>query len=189
MEDSLAEVQPDGPPHRERTILVLANLTATSDDLLAALRRRAGERPTWFSVVLPADAAHEGRAEATERLRRVLDRLREAGLGVDGRLGDGDPAVAEAWDPRRYDEILVATLPIPLSRWLHAGLPQRIAQMTGAPVTHEVCRQPPLPVPTAPAPPQHKYALGPLSVLLWGTRRHHPHGALGPHGGRPSGRP
>ena len=45
---------------------------------------------------------------------------------------------ADEWDPRRYDEIVVSTLPQMVSKWLHAGLPERIERITGARVTHVV---------------------------------------------------
>jgi GABA permease len=49
-------------------------------------------------------------------------------------------AVIEAWDPRRYDEIIVSTLPDRSSRWLQMGLPQRIARAVDAPVHHLISR-------------------------------------------------
>ena len=79
-------------------------------------------------------------------LDEALDQMAAAGLEAEGTVGDPDPivAVTEAWDPKRYDEIIVSTLPMRLSKWLHAGLPERIERITGAPVTH-VVSQPPEP--------------------------------------------
>jgi hypothetical protein len=64
----------------------------------------------------------------------------EAGVPVQGVVGDPDPMVAvqDAWDPRRYDEVIVATLPTGVSRWMAADLPHRVERMTGARVTHIV---------------------------------------------------
>jgi hypothetical protein len=44
--------------------------------------------------------------------------LRESGVVVEGVVGDSDPMVAvqDVWDPRRFDEIVVATLPTGMSR-------------------------------------------------------------------------
>jgi hypothetical protein len=100
--------------------------------------------------------------------------MREAGLEAGGALGSSDPIVAvdDAWDPRRYDEIVVCTLPIPVSRWLHVGLPQRIAGLTGALVTHVIAHPTPPPSPAMPARERPHGNLGPLlgalSVLGWG---------------------
>ena len=66
--------------------------------------------------------------------------LREAGVPVEGVVGDADPMVAvqDAWDPRRFDEVIVATLPTGVSRWMAADLPHRVERLTGARVTHVV---------------------------------------------------
>jgi hypothetical protein len=42
------------------------------------------------------------------------------------------------WDPRRFDEVIVATLPTDVSRWMALDLPRRIARYTGARVSHVV---------------------------------------------------
>jgi hypothetical protein len=47
-------------------------------------------------------------------------------------------AVQEAWDPRRFDEVIVATLPSASSRRLAADLPRRVERVTGARVSHIV---------------------------------------------------
>jgi hypothetical protein len=46
--------------------------------------------------------------------------------------------VVELWEPGRFDEIVVSTLPPGTSKWLEANVPQRIEQETEAPVTHVV---------------------------------------------------
>jgi GABA permease len=129
-------------------VLVVANITAMSDQLLATLQERSKRCPTSFTVILPATQHGGGSAGATERLEAALERMRSAGLTVEGQVGDRDPvwAVREAWDPRRYDEIILCTLPMRVSKWLHAGLPQRIAELTGACVTHVVAEPPKPPV-------------------------------------------
>ncbi len=159
----------------KRSFLVVANVTATSDDLMDALKARAEQGNASFALVIPATPFAGGRRAAVETLGRALDHLHEAGLDAEGTVGDGDPfiAVSEAWDPKRYDEIIVSTLPMAMSKWLHAGLPQRIARVTGAPVTH-VVSEPPKRAHDAVAPRVSEdpaRALGPLSVLGWGGRK------------------
>jgi hypothetical protein len=157
----------------KKNVLVVANVTAASDELIDALKARAEHEPAAFKLIVPATKFGGGRAAAEEKLREACSRLGEAGLDAEGLVGDSDPiiAVTEAWDPRRYDEIIVSTLPLSSSKWLHAGLPERIAKVTGAPVSHVICHPPKPPVETVPAPPHEEKLMGPLSVLGWGGRR------------------
>ncbi len=154
----------------KRNILVVANVTAASPELVDALLTRSRHQPTSFTVIVPATPFGGGRAAATEMLSTALARLAEAGLEADGAVGAPDPivAVTDAWDPKRYDEIIVSTLPSKVSKWLHAGLPERIGKLTGAPVSH-VVSEPPRPAVSTTAPPHHEDSgMGPLSVLGWG---------------------
>jgi hypothetical protein len=157
----------------KRNILVVANVTATSPELLDELTSRSGREPTSFTLVIPATASRGGRAAAMETLSGALERLRQAGLEADGVVGAPDPVVAvtDAWDPKRYDEIIVSTLPTKFSKWLHAGLPERVLKLTGAPVSHVVAA-PPRPEVATSAPPQREDSgMGPLSVLGWGGQK------------------
>ena len=161
----------------KRNVLVVANVTATSEDLVRALTERAQREPTSFTRIIPATPAGGGRAAAAETLAEALDSLSGAGLEIQGSVGHADPivAVTDAWDPRGYDEIIVSTLPMRFSKWMHAGLPERISRMTGAPVSHVVSQPPKPPAETAP-PPVHETQSGvmrPLSVLAWGGHKNH----------------
>jgi hypothetical protein len=160
----------------KRNVLVVANVTATSDDLLHALNRRAQAEPVSFHLVVPATPVGGRRAAATQQLAGALKSLRGAGLEAQGSVGPPDPiiAVTDVWDPRRYDEIIVSTLPMDVSKWLHAGLPERISRMTGATVTHVVSHPPKPPVQSAPRPAHDEPAgvMRPLSVLAWGGAKH-----------------
>jgi hypothetical protein len=151
-------------------VLVVANVTAVSDELLAALTRLAADQPAAFTLIVPATPSEAD----PDRLEAALERLHAAGLQVEGRIADSDPlmAVSEAWDPRRYDEIVISTLPMRVSKWLNAGLPKRVADLTGALVTH-IVSEPPRPVVIAPPRPHEKSLLGPLSVLGWGGHSDH----------------
>ena len=156
-----------------RSFLVVANVTATSDELVEALRARAEAEAASFTLIIPATPFGGGRAAAETQLAEALEELGAAGLEVDGSVGNADPilAVTDAWDPKRYDEIIVSTLPMRFSKWLHAGLPERIAKLTDAPVTHIVAA-PARPEPEVAPPPAHPdNGMGPLSVLAWGARK------------------
>jgi GABA permease len=154
----------------KRSFLVVANVTATSDELIEALKARA---PASFTFVIPATPFGGGREAANAKLEETLGQLREAGLEADGTVGNADPilAVTDVWDPKKYDEIIVSTLPMRFSKWLHGGLPERIGKLTDAPVTH-IVSQPPKPEPEVAPPPAHPdNGMGPLSVLAWGGRK------------------
>src|SRR5262245_11199002 len=121
------------------SILVIANQTAPSDELVEALRERGDASYTLIVPTTPfTPGAPSGRPEAEHNLELALDKLRAAGVEVDGSIGDSDPitAVHEVWDPRKFDEIIVSTLPTGSSRWLRIDIPGRLKKMTDVPVTH-----------------------------------------------------
>src|SRR5512135_2615291 len=101
----------------KRSFLVVANVTATSDELIEALKARA---PASFTLVIPATPFGGGREAARAKLEEALEQLRAAGLEAQGSVGNPDPCVAvtDVWDPKRYDEIIVSTLPMRFSKWL-----------------------------------------------------------------------
>ena len=111
--------------------------------------------------------------EAQGHVDTAVARLREAGLDVEGRLGDPDPvaAVQDAHNTGTYDEVIVSTLPGQSSKWIRSDLPHSVARYTGVSVLHVVAQDPDVHPETSPAPAHEKSALGPLSVLAWGGRR------------------
>ena len=157
-------------------VLVVATVTAASDDLLAALReraRRSGSVPVDFLLVMPASGPDEAAEEP--RLAEALERWRDAGLKAEGVIGDIDPvqAVAENWQPGRFDEVIVSTLPGQTSRWLRSDVPYRIGALTDLPVTHVVAISMVHPTPRgAPPKKREKVPLGLLNVMSY--RGSHP---------------
>jgi hypothetical protein len=120
-------------------VLVVANRTALSIGLEAALRARLESGPASFTLLVPL-----GRApDAQRRAERMASRLCRVGLEAYGVVGDADPfsAVLEVWSPAKFDEIIVSTLPASTSRWMQAGLPRRIERYTGALVRHVEARE------------------------------------------------
>ena len=148
-------------------VLVVANLTATSEELVTALRERAGRGACRFTLVMPRTGP-----DAEGRLTKALDSMRGAGLdNVSGRIGDPDPVVAvmEIWDPMRFDEIVVSTLPTGASRWLGLDLPRRLERLTAVSIRHVVAEPKPE-VHWERPPEQERYGvLSPLAAAL--TRR------------------
>jgi hypothetical protein len=55
-------------------------------------------------------------------------------------VGDPDPfrAVSDAVAERRFDEIILSTLPPGLSRWIDADLPARLRNNFAIPLTHVI---------------------------------------------------
>ena len=128
-------------------VLVVANRTADSDELHAALVERAQDSPIDVTLLAPAAwevvDPHGGRQSAWRRLNAALTRLAAAGIAARGVVGDADlvAAVEAVWHAERFDEVIVATLPRHRSRWLGLGLPQRVEQLTGRPTRHVVARE------------------------------------------------
>jgi len=119
-------------------ILVVANRTVDSPELIGALQARGLRGTAAFTILVPS--APSDRAAAQVGLEAAIERLSDAGLDARGVLGDADPIVAveETWNPAEFDEVIVSTLPTQASKWLRIDLPQRVARITGASVTHVV---------------------------------------------------
>ena len=129
-------------------LLVLANRTADSVELLRQLVARHGRGPIGVTMLVPAiwevQDPHGGHESARRRLRTAQRHLQAEGIPVACRIGDPDPMTAfeREWAHHTYDEIIVSTLPSHLSRWLHIDLPQRIrVAAAGVPVTHVIATE------------------------------------------------
>jgi hypothetical protein len=128
-------------------VLVVAHQTAATPALLDAVRERARTGPATFHLVVPrqpaglhkvVDPQDTGDDEASEVLAAALPKLSEAaGTEVTGALGDAEPlmAIEDAVNLGNYDEIIISTLPIGVSRWLKLDLVSKTRGL-GLPVTH-----------------------------------------------------
>jgi hypothetical protein len=130
-------------------VLVVANRTAESPELLDALRTRTMHGPCEFTLLVPStphglawaadpDAGHD---EAEKHREAFVEELRREGLDVaDARVGDPDAlaAIQDECNFNRYDELIVSTLPLHISKWLKVDLPRKARAATGLPVTHVV---------------------------------------------------
>jgi hypothetical protein len=129
----------------KKRILIVADKTAESPDLIAALRRRGADAPTSFTLLVPA-VPHglawaadmkAGWAEAVSRADRAAAQIRREGLVLDEVIvGDPDPfaAVGDALHARHFDSVIVSVLPKGISRWLALGLPARLRRAVDLPV-------------------------------------------------------
>jgi hypothetical protein len=127
-------------------VLVVAHKTAATQPLLDAVRERAQRGPATFTLLVPnpahglhkvVDPEDQQASEAQTVIDEAIPALSEAaGAAVEGIVGDADPvaAVHDAINLRGFDEVIVSTLPVRLSRWLKLDLPSKVAGM-GLPVT------------------------------------------------------
>jgi hypothetical protein len=131
------------------SVLVVANRTAECPELLEALQARSVRGPCEFTLLVPstphgiawAADMHAGGEEAEQHRRAFVEELREEGLNVaDAKVGDPDPlaAIQDECNFGEYDELIVSTLPLKLSKWLHIDLPRKAGAATGLPVTHVI---------------------------------------------------
>jgi hypothetical protein len=145
-------------------ILVVANKTLGSNDLLQSIRDRMAKGPAEFHLLVPA-IPHAHRESTTEALtqrianfpvtdeargaeevdydharRRVefgIEQLQRLGAEVDGEVGNANAvkAVEDALSRRKYDEIILSTLPSRVGGWLSQDLPSKVRRKFKGPVT------------------------------------------------------
>lgn len=154
----------DGHTATVRRYLVVANETTASPALAAALGERVAGGPCEFHLLAPlrmtgltgstlvmrpwsdravrdersARAAQDrARAEAEGRLVALVSHLEGDGAAATWETSFADPctAVAAVLDRAAFDEIVVSTLPAPLSRWARLDLPRRLRRRCRLPVT------------------------------------------------------
>jgi hypothetical protein len=128
-------------------VLVVAHQTAATAPLLDAIRERAQRGPARFHLVVPSqphgihkfiDPREAGDEEAERVLADALPKLSAAaGSEVTGNVGDAEPlmAIQDAVNLGSYDEIIISTLPLGVSRWIKLDLISK-ARAIGLPVTH-----------------------------------------------------
>jgi hypothetical protein len=140
----------------KQKVLVVANRTADSPELIAALRERAVVVPTRYTLLVPA-VPHgfawaadmkAGWSEAVGRAERAAGQMRREGLDLEETIvGDPDPfaAVGDVLHAREFDEVVVSVLPRTISRWLALGLPARLRRATDLPVVQVTAHSPAVP--------------------------------------------
>ena len=127
-------------------VLVVANRTAATPALIAAVKERAERGPARFTLLVPntsrgverfADPEDHAETDAQNTLELALPLLEEAsGSEVTGMVGCPEPldAIQDAVNLHGFDEIILSTLPKRVSRWLHLDLPSKL-NVLGLPVT------------------------------------------------------
>jgi hypothetical protein len=132
-------------------VLVVANKTAATPQLLACVRERAAKGPCEFTLLVPntthglhkvVDPEDQSHNEAESVIELALPLLEEAaGAPVDAMIGVPEPlaAIQDAVNLHGFDELIISTLPTRVSKWLHLDLPSKAAGL-GLPVTTVTAR-------------------------------------------------
>jgi hypothetical protein len=130
-------------PDEATNVLVIANQTVLSDELLERIRKRAAKGKTAFLIVAPQDDAEQV-GDADRRLRRALSDLRGEGINAHGQIVHPDPhtAALQVVNDERIDEIIVSTFPGEKSGWLRRDLVDRLRKDTNLPVDHVISTVP-----------------------------------------------
>jgi cytochrome c oxidase subunit 1 len=126
--------------HERRTILVLANETVSSQQLVDAIGDKAAEGFWRFTIAVPA--AGGDRRAAGRRLQLTLAALAEQGIDASGSVLDLDPieaAVTVAKDDQPFS-VIVATYPKDVSGWLADNVIDRLRKTMRLPVSQVLVR-------------------------------------------------
>ena len=133
-----------------RRYLVIANRTLCEQHLLDELhRRRVAEPGCRFHLVVPATRPpgavwtdEEAHRLAQVRLDEALDTMAVGGIAATGEVGDANPVTAVGdvilRELGRFDEIIISTLPVGISKWISENTVRRLKRATGLPVTHVI---------------------------------------------------
>jgi sugar/nucleoside kinase (ribokinase family) len=126
-------------PEEATNILVIANRTVLSDELLDRIRKRAAKGKAAFLIVAPQDDSEQPE-DGDRRLRRALSDLRGEGIDAHGQIVHPDPhtAAMHVVNDERVDEIIVSTFPGEKSGWLRRDLVERLRKDTSLPVDHVI---------------------------------------------------
>jgi hypothetical protein len=126
--------------------LVVANQTLAGEHLVKEVRARLSSGRCQFHILVPAThpADHavwtEGEAQAIARhnLAAALEMFRRLGAQANGEIGDEEPltAIKDVLREQEFDEIIVSTLPLGISRWLNQDLVSKVERSFAIPVTH-----------------------------------------------------
>lgn len=135
-------------------ILVVAHRTAATPALLDAIRARVARGPAWFHLLVPNPSPGDWHPVSAERRRKITEAEQVLARAVplieeaahrptDGSVStrhDPMDAIEEVLHKGDFDEIILSTLPLGVSRWLHIDLPRRVAHL-GLPVTTVIAEE------------------------------------------------
>ncbi len=117
--------------------LVVATRTVNASDLVSRLIERHRERPHRYTFICPA-SGEISREDVCDRLASTLAALYREEIDATGQPMSPEPfaAVENAIAHYRVDEVLISTLAGRSSKWLEAGLVERVGEITDMPIEH-----------------------------------------------------
>ena len=120
--------------------LVVATRTVHSPDLVQRLRERARERPHRYTFISPR-SGDVSREEVCRNLAATLAETYREEIDATGQPMSPEPlpAIENAIEHYRIDDILISTLKGAQSKWLEEGLVEKVRAITDKPVEHIEC--------------------------------------------------
>jgi hypothetical protein len=117
--------------------LVVGTQTINSPDLVSRLKQRHGEKPHRYTIICPR-SGDLSREDVCHRLASTLAELYREDIDATGQPMSPEPfpAITNAIDHYRIDEILISTLAGEQSKWLEEGLIDRVKEVTNLPIEH-----------------------------------------------------
>jgi hypothetical protein len=117
--------------------LLVGTQTVNSPDLIAHLKSISAEKPHRFTVICPR-SGDLSRQQVCDRLAATLAELYRAEIDATGQPMSPEPlpAIRNAIEHYRIDDILISTLAGQRSAWLEDGLIDKVKEITDKPVNH-----------------------------------------------------
>jgi hypothetical protein len=117
--------------------LVVATRTVASTDLIKRLKERAAERPHRYTFICPRSGDFS-RDQVVAGLAKTLAEMYRGQIDATGQPMSPEPlpAIQNAIEHYRIDEILISTLKGGQSKWLQEGLIEKVEAITDKPVEH-----------------------------------------------------
>ena len=137
VEHVVVDLDKDGLPFE--VALVVANQTAASEGLVKRLEELNEKGPHRFIIVVPQDRGMGPVIRsARDRLKALLESLKQDHIVAAGMIGDPDPfiAIMNACQYFRVSEVIISTLPRDQSKWMADKLIERVDDAIDARVEH-----------------------------------------------------
>ncbi len=117
--------------------LVVATRTVHSPDLIARLKERARERKHRFTFICPK-SGDIPREEVCANLAATLAEMYRDEVDGTGQPMSPEPlpAIENAIEHYRIDDIVISTLKGQQSKWLEEGLIEKVEEITDKPIEH-----------------------------------------------------